>query len=144
MRAHSNVSPAPLPVDQSGAGISIEYLDGRRVTYHADPEDTESDVEATITREVHVLVVDPRGEEGVMVYVNDYDTDDEILEATGVGRVLLSDGDVERIFPGVTATRQGERILIDIDEESFDGWAYVFVENQLGEHAYRLATPSDA
>lgn len=143
MDGRSNVSPVPLPVHRNAGGIQVEYLDGRRVTYGAPREETDGPVEATVTFEVHVLVVDPEREEGIMVYLNDYDTDDEILETTGVGRVLLAPEAREVIYPGVAVRRVGDRVRVTTEEPLEAAAVYVFVENELGERAYHLAASDD-
>lgn len=139
MRHRSNVSPDPLPVEATDAGIVLEYQDGRRVEYGATSRRPSGDIEATTAYEIHVLVTDEAPTEGVMVYVNDYNTSDDILESTGVGRLILGDGEQAAVYPGVTARRDGERITISTDAEAVEGRVYSFVENQLDERAYRLA-----
>lgn len=144
MRGRSNVSPVPLPIDRTDEGIAIEYLDGRSVQYGTPVDAPDPPVESTTSFEIHVLVVDADRDEGIMVYINDYDTVDEILEATGVGRILLGDGDSEAVYPGVRVSREGERIAIAVEEGLADAWVYVFVENPVDERAYRLAHPAGA
>lgn len=144
MRHRSNVSPAPLPVERGEDGVTVEYHDGRRVRYAGPIEVAEERVSATTSFEIHVLVADPAFTEGIVVYINDYDTRDDILDATGVGRVLLADGAVEAIYPGVRAGRSGETIEVSVDPDLSDAWVYVFVENQLNERAYCLVTPKGA
>lgn len=136
MEARSNVTPNPLPLEIEDSTISIQYQDGRVVTYHGPIEERDATVSATLTYEIHVLVTD--GTEGSIVYVNDYDTSDEVLEATGVGRVIISESDSASVYPGVTASRRGERITIEVDRGAVAESVYVFVENQLEEHAYQL------
>lgn len=138
MRHRSNVSPAPLTVDRDGDGIEVRYRDGRTVRY-ADPVPADGErIAANTAYEIHALVTDPDGSEGVMVYVNDHDTSDDILESTGVGRLLLEPGEEAAIYPGVTAARSRERITVRADPDAIDGSLYVFVENELEERAFRL------
>lgn len=134
----SNVSPSPLPLEDRDDGVALRYLDGRVVEYRGPIQDREPPVHAALTYAVHVLVTDPDQEEGIMVYVNDYDTSDAVLKSTGVGRILLEDGGRESIYPGVETEREGERVAVEVDPEAVDGRVYVFVENQLEERAYRL------
>lgn len=143
MRHRSNVSPVPLAVERDDDDIVLEYLDGRTVRYRGPLEPREGSVSAPITLELQVLVLDEDASEGIMVYVNDYDTVDDILEETGVGRVLLGDGDTEALYPGVIATRSGQTIEVEVDDALTDAWVFVFVENQFGERAYRLARPAE-
>lgn len=138
MRHRSNVSPEPLPVEREEAAITIEYRDGRRVTYRGQPEERDGSVTATMGYEIHVLVTDPAVTEGMVVYVHDTDTSDEILRHTGVGRVLLDEGAEAAVYPGVHAARGRDRIEVVADPDAIDGRVYAFVENQLEERAYRL------
>ncbi len=88
-------------------------------------------------KDVHVLVTDPDGVEGVMTYVNDRDTHDGILETTGVGRVML-EGDDEVLFPGVTVSTEAYSIRVEADLSAVDGRVFVFAEDEMSEHAYEL------
>jgi hypothetical protein len=88
---------------------------------------------------VHLLVTDPTETEGVMMYINDRDTHDDILESTGVGRVLLDQEESEELFPGVAVRRAGvERFEIDADPEAARGRVFVFAEDEWGETSYEL------
>ena len=142
MSDRSNVSPVPLPVAHDDRGIVIEYLDGRRVTYRAPVTSTDGSVRGTVTREIHVLIVDQSSDDGIMVYINDYDTDDAVLETSGVGRVILADGEEEAIFPGVRVSRVREHVDVRVDEQLSDVDVVVFVEDDRGEQAYRLSGTS--
>jgi hypothetical protein len=74
-----------------------------------------------------------------MMYVNDLTTEDEILEDTGVGRVVLSDGEEEELFPGVTArSLPGERLVVEADPELARGRVFAFVEDQWAEKSYEF------
>jgi hypothetical protein len=105
-------------------------------------------VEASVTsapgKDVHVLVTDPTQTEGVMVYVNDLKTHDDILESTGVGRVMLEDGETESLFPGVDASYAGYRVEVDADPETARGRVFVFVEDEMGEQSYEIVAEEDA
>lgn len=138
MEARSNVSPVPLTLHPGESQMTLEYLDGRRVEYEAPLETQSGSVSANVAYEIHVLVTDADETEGIMTYVNDYDTSDEILESTGVGRVLLDVDDREALYPGVTARRSADQITIDVEADAIDGSVYAFVENQLDERVYRL------
>jgi hypothetical protein len=85
-----------------------------------------------------VLVTDPTETEGVLVYVNDRNTADEILEDTGVGRVMLSDGESEELFPGVTVSADGHAVTVDADPETARGRVFVFAEDDRREAAYEI------
>lgn len=143
MEHRSNVSPVPLTVERSTEAVSLQYLDDRVVTYRGPFEESQSELRANRSFEVHILVIDPDTGEGIMTYINDYDTSDEILESTGVGRVLIDDGQREVIYPGITATLEGETIHVSLDSSIDDVWVYAFVENDRGESGSILASPSD-
>ncbi|WP_049927138.1 DUF5796 family protein [Halopiger goleimassiliensis] len=138
MSARSNVAPSTIGVDLVEGGVVVEYLDGREVFYHGPPEPVEGAITTPPGKNVHVLVTDPDGVEGVMTYVNDRDTHDDILETTGVGRVLLDADDEEVLFPGVTVTTEAHSIRVEADLEVVDGRVFVFAEDDLSEHAYEL------
>ena len=142
MTYRTNVSPTFLPVRKRDSQIELTYLDDRTVTY-SGPFDTSLDtVEANRSVEVHVLIVDSEFKEGMMVYINDYDTVDDILESSGVGRIILPDGGVETLYPGVRVIRDGERIRVTAGEAPDDIWCFAFIESQLSEDAYRLCSPT--
>lgn len=138
MASRSNVSPATLPVRATDAGIEVEYLDGRTVTYTAPPEPVEGTITVPERSHVHVLVVDEAAEQGQMVYVNDLDTADEILERSGVGRVLVDEGENVTVAQGVDLSRAREQVRIAVEYHPPDRVVFVFVENQLDERAYRI------
>ena len=138
MSVRTNVSPTTLAVEVTDSGIYIDYLDGRRVTYRHVPERTSSPVSTPPGKEVHVLVTDASETEGVMTYVNDRKTHDEILESSGVGRIVLDPGESATLFPGVDVTIEGHSVLVDADISVVDGRVFVFVEDELGERSYEL------
>ena len=78
-----------------------------------------------------------------MVYVNDRNTHDEILESTGVGRVLLDGGEETSLFPGVEAANHGYRIEVTADPEAARGRVFVFAEDEMGEASYELVGPGE-
>lgn len=143
MATRTNVSPSPLSVSLEDEGVTIDYLDGRIVHYRGPIEEREETVVAPRTLHVHVLVYDTSADEGIMVYVNDLDTDDAILESTGVGRVLLDEGDRETIYPGVIVERTGERIHVSVSDLPAETRVYAFLENERGERAVRLTEQSE-
>ena len=138
MQHRSNVSPVPLPVECSDDAITVTYLDGRRVRYSGPFSPRESTVAANQSFAVQALVLDNESGEGVMIYVNDYDTSDAILESTGVGRILIPDGEREVIFPGITASRSREMIEISVTGDPGSVEIYVFIENDRGESHTKL------
>jgi hypothetical protein len=92
-------------------------------------------------RDLHVLVTDPTESEGVLVYVNDLKTHDDILESTGVGRVILGHEEEDELFPGVVVRRVGElRFEVDADPEAARGRVFAFVEDDWGEDSYEFVT----
>ncbi len=143
MRQRSNVSPVPLSVERSSDAVRLHYLDGRVVTYHGPFEYRKDDLVANRSFEVHVLVVDRTTGEGIMTYINDYNTSDAILESTGVGRVILDDGQREIIYPGVSASLSGEQIHVSAETVGEDVWIYGFVENDRGEAGTILTRPDN-
>ena len=138
MSVRSNVAPSTIGVDFVEGGVVVEYLDGRDVFYHGPPKPVEESIKTPPGKEVHVLVTDPDGIEGVMTYVNDHNTHDDILESTGVGRVMLEGDDEEVLFPGVTVSTEAYSIRVDADLSLVDGRVFVFAEDELSEHAYEL------
>ncbi len=144
MSARNNVAPSTIGVDFVEGGIVVEYLDGRDVFYHGPPKPVEGGLKTPPGKEVHVLVTDPDGVEGVMTYVNDRNTHDEILESTGVGRVMLEGDDEEVLFPGVTVSTAAYSIRVEADLSLVDGRVFVFAEDEMSEHAYELVASEDS
>jgi len=138
MSTRDEIAPSTLGVELTADGIAVEYLDGRSVFYHGVPEKVSDGVRTAPGKDVHVLVTDPDETEGVLVYVDDRKTADEILESTGVGRVLLADGESSAVFPGVTVTRDGYQFEVEVDRETVGGRVFVFEEDEMGEWSYEL------
>jgi len=143
MSARNDVAPSTIGVDLVDGGIVVQYLDGREVFYHGPPKPVEGPLTTPPGKEVHVLVTDPDGVEGVMTYVNDRNTHDDILESTGVGRVMLARNDEEELFPGVTVATEAYSIRVDADLSVVDGRVFVFAEDEMSEHAYELVESAD-
>jgi len=144
MPKRSDIAPETLRVSLEPEGVEVEYLDDRSVFYHGVPETREEAVVCGPGRDVHVLVTAPDERAGVMVYVNDRATHDDILESTGVGRVLLDDGETASLFPGVEATNHGYRTEVSADPETARGRVFVFAEDEMGEASYELVAPGEA
>lgn len=144
MQHRSDVAPSTLPVSLEPEGVFVEYLDGRDVFYHGPPEARTGAVRTRPGTLTQVLVTDEAGTEGVMVYVNDFDTHDDVLEESGVGRLLLGQGESDTVFPGVRATRDGHAVVVEADPSVVDGRVFVFAEDELGESAYELVADEDA
>ncbi|MUV90543.1 hypothetical protein GJ629_12050 [Halapricum sp. CBA1109] len=138
MSARSDVAPSTLGVELTEDGIAVEYTDGRTVFYHGVPEKVHGTLESAPGKDVHVLVTDPGETEGVLVYVNDLRTNDDILESTGVGRVMLDKGEQASVFPGVTVERTGFRFAVDVDWGALEGRVFVFEEDEMGEASYEI------
>lgn len=138
MSARNDVPPSTLGVELAEEGVYIEYTDGRRTFYNGVPEKTEGTLRCSPGKEVHVLVTDPTEAEGVLVYVNDLKTHDDILESTGVGRVLLDPGEEEELFPGVTVRAEAYAVEVEADPETARGRVFVFAEDEMSEHAYEI------
>ena len=143
MPRRSDVSPETLRVSLEPEGVEVAYLDDRSVFYHGVPEKREGSVVCGPGRDVHVLITAPDEREGVMVYVNDRATHDDVLEATGVGRVLLDGGETTSLFPGVRATNHGYRVEVTADHETARGRVFVFAEDEMGEASYELVGPGE-
>ncbi|MCU4744403.1 DUF5796 family protein [Halobacteria archaeon AArc-m2/3/4] len=138
MSARNNVAPSTLGVELVDGGVVVTYLDGRETFYNGVPRPVEESIRTPPGKEVHVLVTDPDGVEGVMTYVNDRNTHDDILESTGVGRVMLESTDEEELFPGVTVSTEGYSIIVEAEMELVDGRVFVFAEDEMSEHAYEI------
>lgn len=134
----SDVAPDTVGISLEQEGVEVTYTDGRSVFYHGVPQRAEGRVISGPGKDVHVLVTDPTETEGVMVYVNDRKTDDEILKDTGVGRVVLDRGEADSLFPGVEVANSGYRIEVTADPEVARGRVFVFVEDELGEQSYEI------
>ena len=138
MHSRSDVSPKTLPIELTEDGIAVEYLDGREVFYRGVPTPVEGTVKTAPGKDTHVLVTDKSETQGVLVYVNERNTEDEILEDTGVGRVMLDDGEETTVFPGVAVNERAMRIEVDADIDAVDGRVFVFAEDELGERSFEL------
>jgi len=137
----NDVAPDTVPMELDPDGVRVEYSDGRSVFYHGVPRKAEGSVTSAPGKDVHVLVTDPTETEGVMVYVNDRKTHDDILRDSGVGRVIIERGETESLFPGVEATNEGYRVEVRADPETAMGRVFVFVEDETGEASYEIVTP---
>jgi len=138
MSGRSDVAPDSVGVELTEDGIVVEYADGRRTFYHGVPEKREEPLRAQPGRDVHVLVTDESETQGVLTYVNDRMTSDEILEDTGVGRVLLDGEETKSVFPGVEVRRDGYAIEVDVDVEVAGGRVFVFEEDEASEYSYEF------
>ncbi|WP_134670577.1 DUF5796 family protein [Halorussus marinus] len=138
MSARNDVAPDTLGVELTEDGIVVEYTDGRETFYHGVPTKVDGTLRTQPGKLVQVLVTDPTETEGVLMYVNDRNTHDEILEETGVGRVMLDPGEAESLFPGVDVRMDGYAIEIEADPEVARGRVFVFEEDQLGESSYEF------
>jgi hypothetical protein len=136
------VAPDTLPVELTEDGVVVEYTDDREVFYRGVPTRTDSPHQTAPGKDTHVLVVDDSGTSGILLYVNERRTDAEILEGTGVGRVLLDAGEETTLFPGVTV-RGGDLRSEIVVESALSGRVFVFEEDQFSEHAYELLPGED-
>ena len=144
MPTRSEVAPDTLPVELAEGGIEVEYADGRTVFYHGVPTAVERQVKTAPAKDVHVLVTDESESQGVLVYVDERKTEDEILEDTGVGRVLLDDDEETTVFPGVTVREAQMRVSIEFDPSVVDGRVFVFEEDEMGERSFELVPEGEA
>ena len=141
MVVHNDVPPRTLGVDLRDEGVVVTYADGRSTLYRGVPQKVSGSLRAAPGKQTHVLVTDPTETEGVLLYVNDLKTADEILEDTGVGRILLDEGDREEVFPGVTVSRtDGLRTTVEADPEEAGGRVFVFVEDDWEEASYEFVS----
>ncbi|WP_142856859.1 DUF5796 family protein [Salinigranum halophilum] len=146
MSAHhrTDVAPSTLSITLLDEGVEVEYTDGRTTLYRGVPEKV-STLTTKPGRDLHVLVTDPTEAEGVLVYVNDLKTHDDILESTGVGRVILDLDEESELFPGVVVRRLGElRYEVEADPEVARGRVFAFVEDDWGEDSYEFVNEADA
>ncbi|MCL9813397.1 DUF5796 family protein [Natranaeroarchaeum aerophilus] len=143
MSARNDVAPSTLGVTLEESGITVEYLDGREVFYHGPPQKALETVRTAPGKLVQVLVTNPTETEGVMMYVNDRNTHDSILETTGVGRVFVEPGEETQLFPGVHARAEGHSVIVEADPEVARGRVFVFAEDELSEQAYEIVDESD-
>ena len=134
----SDIPPDTVGVELVDGGVTVEYVDGRETFYHGVPEPVEGSIRTPPGKDVHVLVTDPSETEGVMTYVNDRKTHDDILQDSGVGRVILENGEETQLFPGVTAAVEGHAVVVTADHEAVDGRVFVFAEDSMSEHRYEL------
>ncbi len=142
MPNRNDIPPDSVGVDLREEGVVVEYLDGRDTLYRGAPTKADESLQAGPGKEVHVLVTDDSNTQGVMMYVNDLKTHDDILEDSGVGRVILSAGESAILFPGVSARRDGERTVVEADSDEITGRIFVFVEDDWGEESYELVGES--
>jgi hypothetical protein len=144
MSKRNDVAPSTVSVSLVDYGVEVEYLDGRTTVYRGVPQKREGSVTTGPGKETHVLVTDLTETEGVMLYVNDFKTADEILEDSGVGRIILEAGEEEGVFPGVTVRRLGaDRNEVEADPEVARGRVFVFVEDDWNERSYEIVREVD-
>ncbi|MFT4890279.1 MAG: hypothetical protein ACI9YT_001193 [Halobacteriales archaeon] len=134
----SDIPPDTVGVELADGGVAVEYTDDRETFYHGVPEPVTGSIRTPPEKEVHVLVTDPSGTEGVLTYVNDRKTHDDILRESGVGRVLLEGGEETELFPGVTVAVDGYAVVVSADHDVVDGRVFVFAEDATSEHRYEL------
>ena len=139
----NDVAPDTVPVELDPDGIRVEYSDGRSVFYHGVPRKAEGSVTSAPGKDVHVLVTDPTETEGVLVYVNDRSTHDDILRDSGVGRVIVERGETASLFPGVEAINRGYRVEVRAEPETAMGRVFVFVEDEMSEASFEIVAPGD-
>ncbi|MBV0922873.1 hypothetical protein KTS45_01545 [Halomicroarcula limicola] len=138
MSHRSDIAPDTLSIELTEDGIAVEYLDGRKAFYRGVPAKAEGSVRTAPGKDTHVLITDETETSGILVYVNDLRTHDDIIESSGVGRVLLDDGDEDELFPGVTVRDREMRVEVDVDFDVADGRVFVFEEDEMGERSYEV------
>lgn len=142
MSARNDVAPDTLGVELTEDGIAVEYNDGRTVFYHGVPKKAEGKVRTAPAKDAHVLVTDASETQGILVYVNDLNTHDDILDDTGVGRIMLDDEEDE-LFPGVVVRDHQMRVEVEADLDQVDGRVFVFEEDEMGEQSYEIVPESE-
>jgi hypothetical protein len=70
--------------------------------------------------------------------VNDRNTDESILQDTGVGRVMVGNDEEEELFPGVTVRAEAYAVEVAADPETARGRVFVFAEDEMAERAYEI------
>ncbi|WP_411968439.1 DUF5796 family protein [Haloferax sp. YSSS75] len=141
MSARNDIAPSTLGIELHDYGVEVEYIDSRSTVYRGVPEAITGPLKTSPGKEVHVLVTDPTETEGVMMYVNDLKTHDDVLESSGVGRVILAEDDEEELFPGVVARRlPGHQFEIEADPDVARGRVFVFVEDDWNEQSYEFVS----
>jgi len=140
MSNRSDIAPDTLSVELSEDGVAVEYLDDRTAFYHGVPAKAEGSVTTAPGKDTHVLITDPTETSGVLVYVNDLRTHDDIIEESGVGRVILDDGEEDELFPGVTVRDDQMRVEVVVDFAVTDGRVFVFEEDEMGERSYEIVS----
>ena len=138
MSLRSDVPPDTIGVRLREEGVIVEYLDGRETLYRGVPHAVEQKVRTSPGKDVHVLVTSPDETQGVMLYVNDRKTHDDILGSTGVGRLMLDAGESEEVFPGVTVAVDGYAHVVEADPEIARGRVFVFAEDEFSEESYEI------
>ena len=138
MSNRSDIAPSTLSVELTEDGVAVEYLDGRTAFYHGVPSKVEESVRTAPGKDTHVLITDETETTGILVYVNDLRTHDDIIEDSGVGRVILQDGAEDELFPGVTVRDHQMRVEVDVDFDVADGRVFVFEEDEMGERGFEV------
>jgi hypothetical protein len=138
MSNRSDIAPSSLSVELTEDGVAVEYLDGRTAFYHGIPAKVEERVRTAPGKDTHVLITNETETTGILVYVNDLRTHDDIIEESGVGRVILQDGDEDELFPGVTVRDHQMRVEVEVDFDVADGRVFVFEEDDMGERSFEI------
>lgn len=138
MDYRSDIAPSTLSVAVEPDEVVVEYLDGRAARYREPRQEQSGPVRCRPGTEVHVLVTDRAADEGVILYINDRSTHDDILESTGVGRLIMDPGEEATVFPGVTARMDGHAVVINGDPTTAEGRIFVFEEDERGERAVEI------
>ena len=138
MSVRTDVPPDTLEISLAEEGIYVYYLDGRRVFYNGVPEKVHGTLRTRPGKDIQVLVTNEDATEGILTYVNERKTGEDILDSTGVGRVMLEKGESEELFPGVTVTLDGYAIEVEADPEKAGGRVFVFEEDELDERMFEL------
>ncbi|QZA88581.1 hypothetical protein K0C01_12500 [Salinarchaeum sp. IM2453] len=144
MDYRDSVAPETLSVEVTDEQVTIEYLDGRVVSYDGQREPTAPPIRTQPRQLVQVLVTNSDNTQGVLTYVNELNTESEILEDSGVGRVFVEPDETTEVYPNVTATADGYAVVVDADLEAIDGRVFVFEEGQRYNQYYELIPSAES
>ncbi len=137
--------PKPLAVRMPAEEdtIYVEYLDDHIVRYRGPFETHAPPIHTQPGRRIHVLLVEPDGSTGRLLYINEFSTAPEILSDTGVGRVFVDADDQQTLFDGIEAHSEGQRVVIDVDQATVEGRVFVITEDQFETRTIEV-TPDGA
>ncbi len=138
MSARESVTPETLSVRVTDEEIAVAYQDGHIVRFQTPPEPTTPPVRTQPQRRVQVLIVNEEETDGQLIYINELNTEAEILQETGVGRAFVDTEEPIEVLPGVVAYQDGYAVVVDLEPKTTTGRVFLFEEDQFAEQAYEL------